>query len=209
MGFLFFVIVLAIIVVVGGILGNKRDQEKKAAEQKEHDRVTMETVALLKRDLDEKNEENNQRMDAWKEWHENHADLGAPTTYVGFSTLNGWPWERQHVNLIFDDRKSPDNQLDDVLNGDACMIPYHVPDFRDCALFFKDARTAFIGGRFFNPEEIRFVKSRTDKELGQIVVTITTTNLDCPTFTMEFDKENRDAVDELKAAINAFKLLPQ
>ena len=209
MGFLIFVIFLAIIVVVGGILGNKKDQEKKAAEQKEHDQETLETVSLIKLDLTEKNEANNQRMDAWKEWHENHADLGVPTTYVGFSTLEGWPWERKHVNLIFDESKSPDEQLNDVLNGDACLIPYLVPDFRNCALFFKDARTAFIGDRFFNPEEIRFVKSRTEKENDQIIVTITTTSLDCPTFTMEFRKDDRDDVDELKAAINAFKLLPQ
>jgi len=209
MGLLAFVALIAIVIIIGGYLSIQKDKENKAAEQKERDRETLETVSLIKRDLEEKNEANNQRMDAWKEWHENHADLGVPTTYVGFSILEGWPWERKHVNLIFDDRKSPDNQLDDVLNGDACLIPYLVPDFRDCALFFKDARTAFIGGRFFNPEEIRFVKSRTDKENDQIIVTVTTTSLDCPTFTMEFGKDDRDDVDELKAAINAFKLLPQ
>ncbi len=203
------IIAVGVLFIAYIIVGAKKEKEKKIAEQKERDRETLETVALIKLDLTEKNEANNQRMDAWKEWHENHADLGVPTTYVGFSTLEGWPWERKHVNLIFDESKSPDEQLDDVLNGNACLIPYLVPDFRNCALFFKDARTAFIGGRFFNPEEIRFVKSRTDKENEQIIVTVTTTNLDCPTFTMEFGKDDRDDVDELKAAINAFKLLPQ
>lgn len=199
----------AFLMVVFAILHFKQQKEKKAKANELEDRETLETVSLIKLDLTEKNEANNQRMDAWKEWHENHADLGVPTMYVGFSTLEGWPWERKHVNLIFDESKSPDEQLDDVLNGDACLIPYLVPDFRNCALFFKDARTAFIGGRFFNPEEIRFVKSRTDKENDQIIVTVTTTNLDCPTFTMEFGKDDRDDVDELKAAINAFKILPQ
>lgn len=203
------IIAVGVLFIAYIIVGAKKEKEKKAAEQKEHDRETLETVSLIKLDLTEKNEANNQRMDAWKEWHENHADLGIPTTYVGFSTLEGWPWERKHVNLIFDESKSPDEQLDDVLNGDACLIPYLVPDFRNCALFFKDACTAFIGGQFFNPEEIRFVKSRTDKENDQIIVTIATTSLDCPTFTMEFGKDDRDDVDELKATINAFKLLPQ
>jgi len=207
MGFLFFVIFLAIIVIVGGILGNKKDQEKKATEQKEHDRETLETVALIRQGLIEKNDANSNRIDIWKEWHSQHEYLGEPTEYVGFSDLHGWPWERPKLNLKFDDTKSPSEQLDDALSGDTCLIPYQVPDIRDCAMFYKDARIAFIGGKYFTPEEIRFVKSRTDKELKKIVVTVTTTNLDAPTFSMLMDIDRRDDVDELKAAIIAFKAL--
>lgn len=202
------IIAVGVLFIAYIIVGAKKEKEKKIAEQKKQDQETLETVALIRKDLEEKNAANNERIDTWKEWREKYADLGEPTTYVGFSAYNGWPWERQHVTLHFDDRKSPSNQLDDVLSGDACMIPYMVPSLFKCAIFFKDARIAFIGGTLFKPEEIRFVKSRTDKVLEKIIVTMTTTNLDFPTFQMEFELDDRETVDELKAAITAFKMLP-
>ena len=200
-------VITAILVVVFAILHFKQQEEQKAKAKEQEDRETLETVALIRQGLIEKNDANSKRIDIWREWHSQHEYLGEPTEYVGFSDLHGWPWERQKLNLKFDDTKSPSEQMDDALSGDACLIPYQVPDIRDCAMFFKDARIAFIGGMSFTPEEIRFVKSRKDKDLNKIVVTVTTTKLDAPTFSMLMDIDRRDDVDELKAAITAFKQL--
>lgn len=200
-------VIIGILIIVFGYLHIRQQNEKQAKAKEQEDRETLETVALIRQGLIEKNDANSNRIDIWKEWHSQHENLGRPTTYVGFSSYNGWPWERPKLDLKFDDTKSPSEQLNDALSGDVCLIPYHVPDIRDCAMFFKDARIAFIGGMSFTPEEIRFVKSRTDKDLNKIVVTVTTTNLEAPTFSMLMDTDRRDDVDELKAAITAFKAL--
>ena len=74
-------------------------------------------------------------------------------------------------------------------------------------MFFEEARVAVLGYFEYKPEQLRFIKSRMNKADNEIVVTITTTDLSSPIQTMDFPLDDRDTVDELKAAFNAFKML--
>lgn len=102
-------VITAILVVVFTILHLKHQEEQKAKAKEQEDRETLETVALIRQGLIDKNDANSKRIDIWRKWHSQHEYLGEPTEYVGFSDLHGWPWERPKLNLKFDDTKSPEH----------------------------------------------------------------------------------------------------
>ena len=119
-------VITAILVVIFAILHFKQQEKQKAKAKEQEDRETLETVALIRQGLIEKNDANSNRIDIWREWHSQHEYLGEPTEYVGFSELYGWPWERPKLNLKFDDNKSPSEQMDDALSGGFVQVydPY-------------------------------------------------------------------------------------
>lgn len=150
------------------------------------------------------------RVVEWQEFHKKYEHLGEPTTSVGYSILKSYePWTQPIVNLKIDESNQDINtQLEWTMKCLAIYpVKYHLPEVHRTATFWKDAKKAYIGGFMFTPEQLRYIKSRTDKTLNAIIVTITTTNIECPMHTIEFNYDDREIVDELKAAFNAFKVL--
>ena len=205
-------IIFIIVIVIAlplGILNAKHQEKQKNSVL---DEVKRTKLADLRKELFDTMDAYNQRVQQWREYHQKYEHLGEPTTTIGYTCLEGYePWKQPTVSLKIDESDpSLDTQIEWTMN---CLAVYphryHVPEIMQTASFYKDARLAIIGNYEFKPEQLRFIKSRADREQGVINVIITTTILECPTLTLEYPIDRRDLVDDLKAAVNAFKELCQ
>lgn len=206
MGEIIFIVILSgllILLIVQSLRFQKakqlHDEEEKKAE-----------LARLRKQLIDFAEAYNQQVKNWREYHAKYEHFGMPTTSVGYSLLDGYiPWEQPTVSIHFDESDpSLDTQIEWAKTSLAIYpVTYHLPNIDLCVSFYKEARIALFGNFEFKPEQLQFIKSRADKALGIIIVTITTAELEYPTFTLEYPYNERETVDELKAAFNAFKTL--
>lgn len=199
-----FLLVGLIFVFCIAVLIARKDTEKKQEDGKKR------RLQVLRNEILIKAEEYNKLLAEWREFYKKYEHLGKPTNYIGFSTYNGAPWEKPEIDVKFDDStKDIDTLLKWACDGlDALAMKKAVlPQIYETAMFFQEERLAVIGFNEYKPEDLRFIKSRIDKDLGEVIVTFTTTNLACPVETMTFALEDRDTVDEFKACFNAFKAL--
>lgn len=206
MGELIFIVILIVLLIVFTIYSFHARKTKKQHDEEEK---KAELASLRKKLLDFA-DTYNQQVKKWREYHAKYEHLGMPTTSVGYSLLEGYiPWEQPTVSIHFDESDpSIDTQIEWAKSSlEVYPVTYHLPNIDLCVSFYKEARLALFGNFEFKPEQLRFIKSRADKALGIIIVTITTTELEYPTFTLEYPYDERETVDELKAAFNAFKTL--
>ena len=205
-----YLIIIAVVLVIAFPLGLLNEKHKKAKEKVALDAVKQVKLTELRKELWQKMDEYNQHVKAWRQFYEEHKKYGEPTTSVGYSLLEGYePWNQPTVTPKVDESDpSLDTQIKWTMECLAVYpVTYHLPDIEKTATFWKDAKIAIIGGYTFTPEELRFIKSRADKALDTIIISITTTNIECPMITIDFPYDDRETVDELKAAFRAFKEL--
>lgn len=201
-----FIIILSVLLIFFAALSFRSQKTKKLQDEEEN----KEELKRLRKELLDFADTYNQQVKNWREYHEKYEHLGTPTTSVGYSLLEGYmPWEQPTVSIHFDESDpSVDTQIEWAKTSLAIYpIKYNLPNINLCVSFYKESRIALFGYFEFKPEQLRFIKSRADKALGIIIVTITTTELEYPTFTLEYPYDDRETVDELKAAFNAFKAL--
>lgn len=206
MGELIFIVILSVLSILWIVLSFRYQKTKKLHDEEEK----KAELAKLRKQLLDFADTYNQQVRNWREYHAKYEHLGLPTTSVGYSLLEDYiPWEQPTVSIHFDESdQSVDTQIEWAKTSLAIYpIKYHLPNINLCVSFYKEARLALFGYFEFKPEQLRFIKSRADKALGIIIVTITTTELEYPTFTLEYPYDERETVDELKAAFNAFKTL--
>lgn len=199
-----FLIAGLLLVFFVAVMASRKNEEKNQAEAK---RMKLQA---LRNEVLRNAEKYNERISSWRTFYKKFEHLGMPTNYIGFSTFDGAPWERPTIEVEFDDSTQDIDELIKWAYDGLEAIDMRnrvLPEIYQTAMFFEEARVAVLGFFDYKPEQLRFIKSRMDKAAGEIVVTITTTDLKCPIQTMDFPLEDRDDVDELKAAFNAFKLL--
>lgn len=200
----FLVAGLLLVFFVAAISARKKESEKREAGK-------AKKLQVLRSEILENAEKYNDRIRSWKKFYAKYEHLGEPTTYIGFSTLHsGAPWQRPMLEVEFDDSTKDIDTLikwayDTLETID--MKNRILPEIYQTAMFFEEARVAVLGYFEYKPEQLRFIKSRMNKADNEIVVTITTIDLSSPIQTMDFPLDDRDTVDELKTAFNAFKML--
>lgn len=209
MGLLIFVVFVVIVVFTFGALSANREKQKQKAEYIES--LKTEYDKYLK-ELHKTDKDYHHTLEIWKEFHEKYKTLGEPSYTVGYSNYKGWPWEQPRVHVPYETIEAESNwdtKVNYVRNGSIDFrLEHSLPAIGQCATFWKDARLAVIGREELHPEEIRSVKSTKNTPLKWIAVIIFTTMIDKPTITLYFEPDDRQTADELKAAINAFKVLP-
>lgn len=209
--FLIIILIIIVVAIPAGLLDAKR---KERLQKEEEDKSLQAEYQRLIKQLHAADEDYHRLRGEWIAFHERFEDLGDPTYTVGYSGYEGkYPWTYPAINVPYEgiaEQETPElrrNAAQNALNQ--LLFEYDIPKPWECATFYKDARYAIIAGHELNPEDLRFIKSNTDKILERIVVTITTTNIEQPTFSMYFSLDDRSTVDDLKAAFNAFKELKQ
>lgn len=194
-----------------GILEAKR---KERLQREEQDKCLQRDYREFMKELHKTDDNYHKQRDQWMAFYDKYKHLGTPSYTVGYANYKGWPWEAPRVAVPYDTieaEKDLQTKVNYARNGSIDFRMEHwLPEISQTATFYKEARLAVLGAqKEFTPEQLRFIKSNTDKVLESIVVTITTTNIEEPTFTMYFPLDDRSTVDELKAAFNAFKALPK
>lgn len=205
---LLFIIFLVGLVLVFGALSIRHGKQKKETERIEW--LKKEYAEYIE-ELRKTDQEYHDLLKEWEEFHTKYQELGDPSYTVGYSNYKGWPWEQPGVRVPYDKieaEQNLDTKVNYARNGSIDFRMQHsLPDISQCATFWKDARLAVLGRQEFTPDQLRFIKSKTDKMLDSIIVTVTTNDIEHPTYSMLFPCDDRDTVDDLKAAVNAFKQL--
>ena len=211
-GWIVFFVITTILLIAWFFVSLKNQKINEEMERKKREDSLNKEFQEYLTELKEIDSEYHSLLNEWRAFYEKYEHLGKPTYYIGYTGYQDkFPWNYPNVSVPYD---VIENESDLQLRvncarnaGIDFRLEYSLPRLNSCATFYKDAQLAIIANREFTPKQLRFIKSNVDKSINKIIVTVTTNNIEEPTFTMLFDREDRSVVDDFKAAFNAFKML--
>lgn len=208
----YFLIILFLVIALCIPVGISEEKKKERQSREEQDKLLWKDYRYWMKELHKTDETYHKRLDEWIAFHDKYMHLGMPTYTVGYDNYKGWPWEAPRVVVPYDTIEAESNlntKVNYARNGKIDFsLEHKLPNIIQTATFYKEARLAVFGGKKeLSVEQLRFIKSKADVSIDSIIVTITTTDIENPTYSMIFPLDERDTVDELKAAFNAFKEL--
>lgn len=208
-------VALLVVIIPAAILnaGNKEKHESLASDPYFAYHFKKEYEEGIK-ELHNLDEQYHAQLQYWKEFCAKYESMGEPTLRIGYPDYQKpMPWKYQAINIPYSEiegEQDLEKQVDMLRDALSQMrLDHSIPSIGKCATFWKDARIAVLGREELTPEQVRFVKSNRNNPLKWIEVIVTTTQIERPTVSVFFEPGERNEADELKAAINAFKLLPQ